>query len=392
MTAPDFAALGLRPYVAPSPDATVADAVRAYAASPAHQRLAASTQRTYRHALRRLVAVFGSVRLRDWQASWGAHYLDALAETPALANRDCRVLSTVFGWAARAGHVQRNPIRDLRLHPEPPRTELPDVEALRRFAATCHPRLRGFISLKLATGARRGQLVALRWRHWRDGELHVAGAKGGRATIYIGPAVAEALASCAAACHGVAPERCGDDLPVVGTARGRPYRDGASWWRANWQPAMAEWCEAGGQRMREHDLRAVVASSGDVATAQLRLGHVTSAVTQRVYRRGARRVESADLFETMGGPAVFPSRALHGARGLKRDEPRDRHGPSADERMFPAQAGLSAAGSPAPTDAPAGTADHSRPTGAAGGSAKPPMRGQRKGPQRIAEASAGGGP
>ncbi|HEY7823657.1 MAG TPA: tyrosine-type recombinase/integrase, partial [Acidimicrobiia bacterium] len=64
---------------------------------------------------------------------------------------------------------------------------------------------------------------------------------------------------------------------------GRYTTDG---FRAIWQRVMRKHVEAGGERFREHDLRAKVASDqGDLEIARKMLGHQSPATTSKHYRR-----------------------------------------------------------------------------------------------------------
>ena len=401
---PDFAALGLAEWSAPDPAATVADAAAQWQASPRWAALAESTRRSYGAALARLLAVFGRVRLRDWQPAWGNHLLEEQSDRPARANRDARVLSALFGHCVRRGWMRSNPCRELRLHPEPPRRRYVDDDEIAAFKAAASDRLAAYIDLKLATGARCGQLVALAWDDWDGQALRVAGAKGGADVQYVGPGVAAAVAAVAAA-HG---RREGGAL--IATTRGRPFASAQSWWRSVWQPAMAAHVAAGGSRWREHDLRAKVASDSEsLALAQARLGHQSAAITERVYRRGPRVVASADdqggaaarvgsdtlrsltaaappdqpdLFDHVGGPAAsLPEKSAGNRRSAERARSPLRRGCPAGP---PASSDAAAASRPL-TSNPAAAASIESPAPPGRAARKPDRRRDAGGPARAAK-------
>ena len=297
--------------------------------------------------------------------------------------------------------MPRNPCREVRRYPAPPRGRYvadSEVEALRRH---CSDRTNAYLDLKLSTGARQGQIFKVRWEHWDGSELYVAAAKGGKNTWYGGPGVRAALTACAAAFHAATLEEAAKlSSPVVVTRSGAAYRSAKGMICSLWHPAMRRYLDSnpGAERFREHDLRAKVASdSGDLTLAQERLGHQTNDVTQRVYMRKPRHVRSADirrsqpdLFDSMGGPAVSPSRAPGGVRGLKRqgDESQDDSRKAAvaarspEPRVARAELGLSAGPSATTTgDAPRTRSGRGIPSGRAGASparSSPPGRMPRK--------------
>lgn len=288
-----------------------------YEASADFARLRPHTQRVYQSSLRRLRLVFGTVAVRDWVAAWGQHYLAERRATPAGANHDLGVLSVVFAIAVREGVLNQNPCRDVRRHPSRPRDRYVDDRELATFRRYCSPRANAYLDLKLSTGARQGQLAVVRWSDW-DGEtltLFIKAAKGGKDTRYGGPGVREALGRCALAFHGLPLESAAalEDRCIVVTRAGRAYKSAKHMVKSLWHPAMRRYAATGAARFHEHDLRAKVASdSPNLSVAQERLGHQTSTITQRVYRRAPRVVESVDirrsrqpdLFdETMGGLA-----------------------------------------------------------------------------------------
>lgn len=437
MAQPNFGALGLADYKAPSRDCTVADMIEDYQASPAFQALEPRTQRDYRRSLERMGVVFGGVVVREWEPAWGQHYLQERANAPAAANADIKILSVAFSHAVNTGVLTRNPCREVRRHPTRPRNRyVTDAEVV-AFRAHCSVRSNAYVDLKLATGARQGQLVKVRWADWNGDTLFVAAAKGGKDAWYEGQGIRMALRSCARAFHGRSLERAATlDCNVVVTRAGAGYVSAKRMMSSLWHPTMRRYLAANpsAKRFCEHDLRAKVASdSGDVHLAQERLGHQTTAITQRVYMRAPRRVESADvapaqtdLFDhmggalpsssgkpalaaasaarrgappsrtwqgrdcqkaannahrSMGGPAVSPGRALKGARGLKRDgdEPRDGSRKAADaaRSLVPhAEPGLSA-GPPSSQDAAAANQSRTS-TAAAAASSKPPARARKR--------------
>ena len=289
--------------------------------------------------------VFGSTRAQDWEPAWGQHYLTQRRGTPAAANHDMAVFSVVFAHAVRSGLLDRNPVREVRRHPALPRTRYVTDAELRAFRRHCPERLLAYIDLKLATGCRQSQLVALKWCHWDGRGLVVAPAKRGRATTYVGAGVAEALERCAQAFWSASSAMMAPNAAIICTLDGRPYSAAQAWMKV-WDRAMSKHVGAGGRHFVEHDLRAKVASdSADVHVAQARLGHQTTTITERVYRRAPVRVESAlphstvqpDLFEHRQSESAAP--LLPPGRAPRKDAQSAKPG---DSTCRPRKAGASA--------------------------------------------------
>jgi integrase len=91
--------------------------------------------------------------------------------SPATVNRYLAALSAVFTWAVRARITPKgfiHPVRDVAREKEPPgRTRyLSDAERARLLQAckaSSWPRMYLFCLMAITTGARRGELLALRW-------------------------------------------------------------------------------------------------------------------------------------------------------------------------------------------------------------------------------------
>jgi integrase len=77
------------------------------------------------------------------------------------------MIRAVFADAERLDLVDRNPMRRVRPGggPAPERARMPEPAEVRRIIDAARPAPRVFFELGAATGARRGTLVALRWRN-----------------------------------------------------------------------------------------------------------------------------------------------------------------------------------------------------------------------------------
>ena len=176
----------------------------------------------------------------------------------------------------------RNRVRDVRRNSEEPRSRYVEDSELEAFLEYCSPFLRAYVGLKMLTGLRQGQLLGLKASCW-DGEwLSVPPAKGGKPVKYRGAGLEEVIANLRA--H----QNCDLVRYIVGDRNGSRYTDGG--FRAIWRRAMNKYIAQGGERFRENDLRAKVASD-DPLNATDRLGHRNPSTTRKHYQRKPIEVE-----------------------------------------------------------------------------------------------------
>jgi integrase len=217
-----------------------------------------------------------------------------------------RLLHRALGHAVTWGVVQQNPASAVK----PPRVEDTEVEILREGEVEAlldklgGRSLRPIAMFALASGARRGEMLALRWqdidlgtgkvRIERSLEQTKAGGlrfkttktKRGRRTISIAPSVIIVLRA-----HRKAQQerwlalgggRLPDDALVFTTWNGEPRTPNAL--SKDWSETMA----AFGLKITLHALRhthasMLIASGMDVVTLSRRLGHASPSVTLNVY-------------------------------------------------------------------------------------------------------------
>ncbi|MCR2051771.1 site-specific integrase [Actinomyces bowdenii] len=134
------------------------------------------TRRTYTDALRRYVLpALGERRLREITTRTVEVTIDAISEKhgPGVARTSRVVLSQLMGTAVRMDAIDRNPVSDARRprapKPEPRALTPAEISTLRAALAAYEARGRSkadvsdVVEVSLATGARIGEVLALRW-------------------------------------------------------------------------------------------------------------------------------------------------------------------------------------------------------------------------------------
>lgn len=239
---------------------------------------APKTQSEYLKSITRLRAVFGKMSPKSLRPT---HVYQYLGKRPATAgNRDKAVLSAVMSACVRWGVLDRNLVKEVQRNKETPRDRYVTDEEVEKFLTHCNPTLKAYVELKLLTGLRQGQILKLKLSDWDGEKLTVPGAKSGRTMVYSGEGLSEAINQAFSLRKG----RALRSLNIFSTRNGQPYTSDG--FRSIWQRAMEKNIAKGNERFTDHDLRAKVASDSEsLAAAQDRLGHQSSQLTRRVYRR-----------------------------------------------------------------------------------------------------------
>jgi integrase len=269
-------------------------------------RIAQSTKGNYRNALKHLPASMYAAPLNQV----GAHELDAVYSALArggLGAPTVRILhaalSSAFTQAVKWRWIPANPARNAS--PPPPnrrRTKAPTTDYLSRLLqiAAHDPLTHLWLRLVVVTGARRAEVLALRWQDIDGDQLTIAGAldihrqrkatkTGDERRMTIDPATIRLLsewqlkASERALSVGV---RLGPNAYVISNEP-----DSSKPWRPDYASAkFRRLCSAagldGGTRL--HDVRhglasRMLAAGVDVATVSRRLGHSRTSTTVDVY-------------------------------------------------------------------------------------------------------------
>ena len=121
-------------------------------------------RRLYKH----IVPALGDLSLRKIKRA-DIHRMHGSIKAPVEANRVVGLTSTLFLWAERMGYVPENhpnPAKGIEKYPEKSRTRFLTDEELGRLTDSMkeEPRhIQALIWLYLLTGARKGELLGLRW-------------------------------------------------------------------------------------------------------------------------------------------------------------------------------------------------------------------------------------
>jgi integrase len=127
---------------------------------------------------------------------WKGHGQAATkALKPATVNREVDTLKSILSKAVEWGKLLVSPARGIRrLKVENTRTRILTADEQRRLIQAAPKKLRAIILLALITGARIGELLALRWEHVTDRALTFMETKNGRSRrIPLTPAIEAVL-------------------------------------------------------------------------------------------------------------------------------------------------------------------------------------------------------
>ena len=128
-------------------------------------------------------------------------WFESLHAKPASANRSLPVLSVILRQAEVYGYrpEDSNPCKDIKRYRRRARERFlsPDeirrvVEVLNRYDEA-RPFQAAVIRLLLLTGCRKGELLTLKWRDYREGKLFLRDSKSGPRTVWLSSAAREVL-------------------------------------------------------------------------------------------------------------------------------------------------------------------------------------------------------
>ena len=252
---------------------------------------APKSQESNQISIRKLRAVFGHMPIETVKPKHVYQYRDLRGKDgKSSANRDIEVLSHAFTKAIEWGLCENHPVKGkVRKFSTPPRKRYVEDWEISEALKVASPFIAAYIRLKLLTGLRRGDLLALKLSDLQDDGIHVTPRKtahstGKRLIIEWSPELTAAVEEAKGLRKKIY------SIWLFHTRLGQPYinEDGyAAGFSSIWQRFMAKVLEKTKVRERftEHDLRAKVASDIEAEHARRLLGHATSQITEKVYRR-----------------------------------------------------------------------------------------------------------
>ena len=263
---------------------------------------AVPTQRSNQLSIKRLRSVFGELHPKAIKPQHAYRYHDiALKKHGATsAKHDIQCLRHILTKAVEWGVIDRNSLLgQLHIKGTPARDRLVEDWEISEALSVAPKLLDCYVRLKLMTGLRRGDLLRLRLSDLKADGVHVQPHKTARTSgkrLIVEWDEAGELRAIIDEIMRLPPRRIGD-APLFVTRQGLPYikEDGScNAFDSLWQRFMAKVMQKTKvtERFQERDLRAKVASDSDtLLEASERLGHTSTEITQRVYRRKPVRVK-----------------------------------------------------------------------------------------------------
>jgi integrase len=257
---------------------------------------APKTQESYLAAVKRLRPIFGHMMIAALKPVHVFQYRDMRGkQAPTATNHEIGVLSHAYSKAIEWGLAEDNPIKGkVGKISRPPRRRYVEDWELDEALKVASPFIKGYIELKLRLGLRRGDMLSIRLADLITDGIRVTPRKTqgttGKTVVYgWTDDLRTAVDAVMALRNGIESEW------LFCTRKGKCYMNENG--RSNsfdsvWQRFMDKALKETGlkERFTEHDLRAKVASDNNLDRAQQLLGHSSSAITDRVYRRKAETI------------------------------------------------------------------------------------------------------
>ncbi|CAL8981593.1 Putative prophage phiRv2 integrase [Rhodoplanes serenus] len=264
---------------------TVREVAQSFLEEHVDRKRKSSTAAHYRDCLNRLVLpVLGERCITDVTHAEIADWHGDLEDTPYQANRALAVLSALFSFAEKRDTVAKgsNPCRGVEKFPESSRERYLTSEEISRLGEAMEaieseskvsPYTLAAIRLLLLTGARRGEILTLKWEYvdFERGMLFLPDSKTGRKSIPLNDLALDLLQSL--------PRESENSWVIPGRKQDRPLVELKTAWRSVLKRASLK-------NVRIHDLRHTFASIAAAEGASLLiigklLGHRNPQTTQR---------------------------------------------------------------------------------------------------------------
>jgi integrase len=255
------------------------------------------TRRDYERMFVKLRQEFGTREARDIRPRDIVKFL-SVKTGRVHRNRLVMLLSMVFSKAVGKWCIDddlRNPCTGVERWTTKPRTRYVTDEEFVAFRATCPAALQIAMDLALLTGQRQGDIVGLKWEQVKTNgprkEWYIEirqGKTGKHLGIGISPAIEEVLQRAR-----LMPPDAPREYVIRTNARNkRGLRFTPDGFRAVWQVYMRDWERRGNPEFHFHDIRAkAISDNKNFQNAYLLAGHISQAITRKVYDRNIRMVE-----------------------------------------------------------------------------------------------------
>lgn len=156
----------------------VVEVVREYARSRRFTNLSDSTKRQYISSMNEIEKAVGQMDIQSVKRRDLVRAFEALGDTPAMANRFCRVCSVVFNYAVEMEYCGGNPAH--RLTPFKLGTwKQWTKEEVDKVIALNHPIVSVAVALAYYTAQREADILKMKWSDIKDGVLYVKQNKTG---------------------------------------------------------------------------------------------------------------------------------------------------------------------------------------------------------------------
>ena len=146
---------------------------------------------------------FRGCPIADISAHDVRRWFATLHETPVAADRSAPVLSVIMRQAEVYGYRPEgtNPCAGIRRYRRQGRERFLSTAEIRRLGEVLarheagRPQAAAIIRLLLFTGCRKGEIITLKWRFYREGNLFLGDSKTGPRTVWLSSAAREVLES-----------------------------------------------------------------------------------------------------------------------------------------------------------------------------------------------------
>lgn len=252
----------------------------------AYTSLSANTQKAYRSVIKQLKEAFADfASVADIKPQHIAAYQDA-HHSKVMANTGKSVLTNVLNIAVRRGLIERNPAKEIENMTVKRRKRYITDDEYLAIRAKASPVLAAAMDLSYVTGARIGDILAIRLAHLTDEGLTIRQEKTEKLQLFRwNPALTKAIEQAKAIKRPVR------GLYLLCTMRGQPYQYQQInlWW-------IKARTEAGIEDVHFHDIRGKAATDAKRAGIdyQALLGHSTKAMSDSYIK-----LEDAQVVEPM---------------------------------------------------------------------------------------------